>query len=127
MRAVKHAYKLSTRERQFKHVLESAIDAGKSWKDAQALAARVVNKERARLARGKPVCKPSKRSHNGTYCRVKQGPELVTRGGSRRQWYPGKRRVAGRREQYACLKHGRKFKTKAGMLAHYRGRLHRSR
>ena len=121
MRAVKHAYKLSTRERQYKHVLEAALDAGKSWKDAQALAARVVNKERSRLARGKVVCR--KRGRNGVYCRVKQGPQLVTRGGSRRQWYPGKRR-AGRRELHVCLKHGKRFKTKAGMLAHYRGRGH---
>lgn len=96
----------SKRERQFKHVYESGVDRGLSHKAAEALAARVTNKQRAKDAR------------------VGKGPKLVTRGGSRRQWFPGKAKALGKREKFVCLKHRRKFKTKAGMRSHFRGRLH---
>lgn len=86
-------------ERMYKRILESLLDRGRSLKVAERIAAATVNKRRARLAR------------------VRRGPRLVSRGGSRRQWYPGKRRG---REKFACLEHGRRFKTKAALRAHYR-------
>jgi hypothetical protein len=46
----------------------------------------------------------------------------VGKGGSRRAWYPGKQQKGG--ERLVCLKHGRKFKSKSGWLAHFRGKEH---
>src|SRR3990167_8258102 len=62
----------SKRERQYKHVLASERAAGRSESTATRIAAATVNKTRRRLAR------------------KGRGPQLVTEGGSRRQWYPGK-------------------------------------
>lgn len=59
-------------ERLYKHVLASELEQGRSFKVAERIAAATVNKAR------------SKRARRG-------GPKLVSRGGSRRQWYPRKR------------------------------------
>ena len=115
------------RERQYKHVLESALDRllargepfGDALRRAKETAARTVNKLRAKRATGRTICKPDRRMKRGQRairCRVDRGPKLVGKGGSRRPWYPGKKG----REVYACLAHGRRFKTRAGLLAHYR-------
>lgn len=89
-------------ERMYHHILEASIDRGIPFAEARRIAAATVNKYRsARVARG-------------------EGPSLVTAGGSRRQWYPGKERALGKPERFYCLKHHREFKTKAGLLAHYR-------
>jgi hypothetical protein len=53
-------------------------------------------------------------------CRVQRGPRLVTRGGSRRQWYPGKRAARGRRALFVCLEHARRFRSRKALLIHYR-------
>lgn len=118
MRAKKRRRRIAmpVRERQFKHILESYLDRGFSLKVATHRAAATVNKYRSELSRGKRVCRGKKKKRS---CRVKRGPQLIGRGGSRRQWYPGKGRVSGR-ERFACLEHGRRFKTRAAMLAHYR-------
>lgn len=73
----------------FKHVLASYLERGLSRKRATQLAAATVNKYRAKLARGYVACR-------GRRCAYKRGPRLVTRGGSRRQWYPGKVRARAR-------------------------------
>ncbi|MFI8372325.1 plasmid stabilization protein [Streptomyces sp. NPDC085466] len=64
------------RERQYEHIKESARDRGESEKRAEEIAARTVNKERARAGESKTASKSSlddmsssrrggKRSHSG--------------------------------------------------------------
>lgn len=60
------------RERHYKHIVARYVEAGEPIEVAERIAAAVVNKYRRRLA------------EEG------RGPKLVTEGGSRRQWYPGK-------------------------------------
>ncbi|MEU3373124.1 plasmid stabilization protein [Streptomyces sp. NPDC006711] len=68
------------RERQYEHIKESAEDRGESTKRAKEIAARTVNKERARSGESKTASKSStqdmssskrggRRSHSGA-----QGP-----------------------------------------------------
>lgn len=66
-------------ERMWKAIVRSQRRAGKSLKTAHRVASATVNKYRSKLAR------------------KKRGPKLVGKGGSRRQWYPGKGRHRGRR------------------------------
>ncbi|MFJ8667672.1 plasmid stabilization protein [Streptomyces sp. NPDC003027] len=65
------------RERQYEHIKESAQDRGASKKRAEEMAARTVNKERARSGESKTASKTStedmsssrrggKRSHSGS-------------------------------------------------------------
>jgi len=115
MPQLRHGLKVPIKlERMFLRIRESYLDRGLSLKTATQRAAATVNKHRASLATGRSVCsiKRGKRK-----CKVRRGPKLVGRGGSRRQWWPGKKRA---RETFACLEHGRRFKTKAGLLSHYR-------
>lgn len=109
-------------ERMFKHVLESSLDQGHSLARAEQIAASTVNKHRASLARGRITCKPRRKPNGRTvvHCRVARGPKLVRDGGSRRQWYPGKKRAKGKKkERLTCLAHGRSFKTRGGLKRHY--------
>lgn len=89
-------------ERMYAHILESSLDRGKTLKVAKRIAAATVNKHRA------------KRAKTG-------GPKLVGKGGSRRQWYPGKKGP----ERLYCYTHKRRFKSLAGLKSHYRS--HRRR
>ncbi|MFJ9847644.1 plasmid stabilization protein [Kitasatospora sp. NPDC101155] len=68
------------RERQYEHIKESALDRGESEKRAKEIAARTVNKERARHGESKSASRSSihdmssgrrggRRSHQGS-----QGP-----------------------------------------------------
>ncbi|MEU9048554.1 MULTISPECIES: plasmid stabilization protein [unclassified Kitasatospora] len=68
------------RERQYEHIKESALDRGESEKRAKEIAARTVNKERARHGESETASRSSindvssghrggKRSHSGS-----QGP-----------------------------------------------------
>lgn len=68
------------RERQYEHIKDSALDRGESEKRAEEIAARTVNKERARHGESKTASRSSthdvssghrggKRSHSGA-----QGP-----------------------------------------------------
>ncbi|MFF7438088.1 plasmid stabilization protein [Streptomyces sp. NPDC008122] len=70
----------SKRERQYEHIKESAQDRGESKKRAEEIAARTVNKERARSGESKTASRSStqdtssskrggQRSHSGS-----QGP-----------------------------------------------------
>lgn len=88
--------KMTKLERMFVHVLESYLERGYSLKTAKSRAAATVNKRRAALSRGLRSCKVKRGRRR---CRILRGPRLVTRGGSRRQWYPGKRRAMKRRRQ----------------------------
>ncbi|MET9436433.1 plasmid stabilization protein [Streptomyces sp. NPDC006551] len=65
------------RERQYEHIKDSALDRGASKKRAEEMAARTVNKERARSGESKTAGKTStedmsssrrggKRSHSGS-------------------------------------------------------------
>jgi hypothetical protein len=71
------------RERQYKHVKESAEDSGRSEDRAEEIAARTVNKERARHGESKTASRLSKRdvssgrrggkrSHSGPGGRTKE-------------------------------------------------------
>ncbi|MEU8540361.1 plasmid stabilization protein [Streptomyces sp. NPDC048717] len=66
----------SKRERQYEHIKESALDRGESEKRAREIAARTVNKERARAGESRTASRTSledmsssrrggQRSHNG--------------------------------------------------------------
>lgn len=70
----------SKRERQYEHIKDSALDRGESRKRAEEIAARTVNKERARSGESKTASRSSlqdmssskrggQRSHSGS-----QGP-----------------------------------------------------
>ncbi|MFF4118187.1 plasmid stabilization protein [Streptomyces sp. NPDC001714] len=65
------------RERQYEHIKESALDRGESQERAEEIAARTVNKERARSGESKTASRTStqdmssgrrggKRSHSGS-------------------------------------------------------------
>jgi plasmid stabilization system protein ParE len=47
------------RERQYEHIKESALERGESQDDAEEIAARTVNKERARAGEAKTASKTS--------------------------------------------------------------------
>jgi hypothetical protein len=89
-------------ERMYKHVFESSLDRGQSMAAAARIAAATVNKHRA--------------AHAGK----KGRPKLVTKGGSRHQYYPGKAKYFGRPDKFVCLKHEKRFRTKAALYSHYR-------
>jgi hypothetical protein len=70
------------RERQYEHIKESAKDRGESEKRAEEIAARTVNKDRARSGEAKQASRTSlqdvspehrggKRSHSGAQGRTK--------------------------------------------------------
>lgn len=93
-------------ERMYNHVLASALESGKPYPLAARIAAATVNKHRnSRMEKG--------------------GTKLVSRGGRRNQWYPGKGRAQGKKPVFVCLAHKKRFRSKAGMLAHFRGKAHK--
>ncbi|MCF3134157.1 plasmid stabilization protein [Streptomyces olivochromogenes] len=67
----------SKRERQYEHVKKSAQDRGESTRRAKEIAARTVNKERARSGESKTASKSSTRD----------GKSAPQRGGQR--WHSG--------------------------------------
>jgi hypothetical protein len=70
----------SKRERQYKHIKKSEKDAGRSEGRAEEIAARAVNKERARSGESKTSSRSSKR-----------GSSASSRGGKRSGNGPGGR------------------------------------
>lgn len=76
---------MTRRRRQYEHILDSFLERGMSMKLARKRAAMTVNAYRSRLATGYWRCKKRR-------CAWKKGPRLVGHGGSRNQWWPGKRR-----------------------------------
>ncbi len=89
------------RERQYEHVKESAQDRGTGTKRAEEIAARVVNKERARAGESDQASRTSlqdvssghrggKRSHSGAQGRTKA--QLYE--DAKRQRVPGRSRMS---------------------------------
>jgi hypothetical protein len=70
----------SKRERQYEHIKESEKEAGRSNKRAEEIAARAVNKERARSGESRTSSASSRR-----------GPSASSRGGRRSGSGPGGR------------------------------------
>jgi hypothetical protein len=56
----------SKRERQYEHIRESAQDRGESADRAQEIAARTVNKERARSGESRTASRSAQRSGRGS-------------------------------------------------------------
>lgn len=96
------------RERQFKHIVESLTAKGVPFRKAEGIAAATVNKYRAAKAK-------------------RGGTQLVGKGGSRQQWYPGKRKALGLPEVLVCLRCERTLKTRGGWKRHLQSALHRGK
>ncbi len=77
---------LSKRERQYKKVLKSLLDRGTPEEKAPGIAGAVVNKTRAQF------------SKDG------RGPKLLSEGGSRRQYYPGKAKASIHKDVISLVK-----------------------
>ncbi|MFE7857937.1 plasmid stabilization protein [Streptomyces sp. NPDC057403] len=74
----------SKRERQYEHIKESAQDRGESTKRAEEIAARTVNKERARSGESKTASRSSKQDmssskRGGQRSGNRTGPQGPTR------------------------------------------------
>ncbi|MEU9389859.1 plasmid stabilization protein [Streptomyces sp. NPDC048324] len=74
----------SKRERQYEHIRESAQDRGESTKRAEEIAARTVNKERARSGESKTASRSSKQDmssskRGGQRSGNRTGPQGPTR------------------------------------------------
>lgn len=79
-------------QRMFLHIREKALDSGRDLKEANRIASATVNRYRAKHKK------------------------LISKGGSRNQWYPSKK---VKNEKFVCLTHGKKFESKAALKAHY--------
>ncbi|MCP3770995.1 MULTISPECIES: plasmid stabilization protein [unclassified Streptomyces] len=88
----------SKRERQYEHIKESAEDRGESSKRAEEIAARTVNKERARAGESRTASKASTRDPKSASQRGGQRSHSGAEGPTRDQLYEEarKRNVHGR-------------------------------
>ncbi|MEV7367505.1 plasmid stabilization protein [Streptomyces sp. NPDC002387] len=88
----------SKRERQYEHIKESAQDRGESSKRAKEIAARTVNKERARAGESKTASRASARDPKSASQRGAQRSHSGEEGPTRDQLYEEakKRNVHGR-------------------------------
>ncbi|MFF4314771.1 plasmid stabilization protein [Streptomyces sp. NPDC001507] len=88
----------SKRERQYEHVKKSAQDRGESTKRAEEIAARTVNKERARSGESKTASKTSTRDPKSASQRGGQRSHSGAEGPTRDQLYEEakKRNIEGR-------------------------------
>ncbi|MFC8224919.1 plasmid stabilization protein [Streptomyces sp. NPDC057287] len=88
----------SKRERQYEHIKESAEDRGTSTKRAQEIAARTVNKERARSGESRTASPASLRDPKSASERGGQRSHSGAQGPTRDQLYEEakKRNVEGR-------------------------------
>ncbi|ARX88329.1 MULTISPECIES: plasmid stabilization protein [Streptomyces] len=75
------------RERQYEHIKESAQDRGASAKRAKEIAARTVNKERARAGEAKTASKTSTRDKKSAYQRGGERSHSGAEGPTRDQLY----------------------------------------
>ncbi|MFF3937490.1 plasmid stabilization protein [Streptomyces phaeofaciens] len=75
------------RERQYEHVKESAKDRGESTKRAEEIAARTVNKERARSGESKTASRTSTRDPKSAPQRGGQRSHSGAEGPTRDQLY----------------------------------------
>ncbi|MFE6620293.1 plasmid stabilization protein [Streptomyces sp. NPDC008086] len=88
----------SKRERQYEHVKKSAQDRGESTKRAKEIAARTVNKERARSGESKSASKTSIRDPKSASQRGGQRSHSGSQGPTKDQLYQEakKRDIQGR-------------------------------
>ncbi|MEE1664148.1 plasmid stabilization protein [Streptomyces sp. WAC07094] len=88
----------SKRERQYEHIKESVQDGGESSKRAKEIAARTVNKERARAGESKTTSRVSTRDPKSASQRGGQRSHSGAEGPTRDQLYEEakKRNVHGR-------------------------------
>ncbi|WP_316763707.1 plasmid stabilization protein [Streptomyces herbicida] len=88
----------SKRERQYEHIKKSAEDRGESTKRAKEIAARTVNKERARSGESKTAGKTSTRDSKSASQRGGQRSHSGAEGPTRDQLYEEakKRDIHGR-------------------------------
>ncbi|MFE3166082.1 plasmid stabilization protein [Streptomyces sp. NPDC059224] len=86
------------RERQYEHIKDSAEERGESTKRAEEIAARTVNKERARSGESKTASKTSTRDPKSAYQRGGQRSHSGAEGPTRDQLYEEakKRNIEGR-------------------------------
>jgi hypothetical protein len=86
------------RERQYEHIKESAEDRGESPKRAKEIAARTVNKERARSGESRTASKTSTRDPKSSSERGGQRSHSGAQGPTRDQLYEEakKRNIHGR-------------------------------
>jgi hypothetical protein len=86
------------RERQYEHIKESAEDRGESPERAKEIAARTVNKERARSGESKTASKTSTRDPKSSYERGGRRSHSGAQGPTRDQLYEEarKRNIQGR-------------------------------
>ncbi|MCT9092255.1 plasmid stabilization protein [Streptomyces sp. ASQP_92] len=86
------------RERQYEHIKESAEDRGASAKRAKEIAARTVNKERARSGESKTASKTSTRDKKSAYERGGERSHSGSQGPTKDQLYEEakKRNIDGR-------------------------------
>ncbi|MFR9794701.1 plasmid stabilization protein [Streptomyces sp. MS06] len=86
------------RERQYEHVKKSALDRGESTKRAEEIAARTVNKERARSGESKTASRTSTRDPKSASQRGGQRSHSGAEGPTRDQLYEEarKRNIEGR-------------------------------
>jgi hypothetical protein len=88
----------SKRERQYEHIKKSAQDRGESTKRAEEIAARTVNKERARSGESKTASKTSTRDPKSASQRGGQRSHSGAEGPTRDQLYEEakRRNIEGR-------------------------------
>jgi hypothetical protein len=88
----------SKRERQYEHIKKSAEDRGESSKRAKEIAARTVNKERARSGESDTASRTSTRDPKSAYERGGQRSHSGAGGPTRDQLYEEakKRNIHGR-------------------------------
>ncbi|MGW2556502.1 plasmid stabilization protein [Streptomyces sp. NPDC001635] len=88
----------SKRERQYEHIKESAEDRGESTRRAKEIAARTVNKERARSGESKTASKTSTRDPKSASQRGGQRSHSGAEGPTKDQLYEEakKRNIDGR-------------------------------
>ncbi|MGW4608544.1 plasmid stabilization protein [Streptomyces sp. NPDC004532] len=88
----------SKRERQYEHIKESAEDRGESTRRAKEIAARTVNKERARSGESKTASKTSTRDPKSASQRGGQRSHSEAEGPTKDQLYEEakKRNIDGR-------------------------------
>ncbi|WEH12464.1 plasmid stabilization protein [Streptomyces sp. VNUA24] len=86
------------RERQYEHIKKSAEDRGESSERAKEIAARTVNKERARSGESKTSSKVSTRDRKSSYERGGQRSHSGSQGPTKDQLYEEakKRNINGR-------------------------------
>ncbi|MER6529987.1 plasmid stabilization protein [Streptomyces sp. NPDC001508] len=88
----------SKRERQYEHIKKSAEDRGESTRRAKEIAARTVNKERARSGESKTAGRASTRDPKSSYERGGQRSHRGAQGPTKDQLYDEarKRNIHGR-------------------------------